>query len=461
VSTTRPEAPARIVTPPVSVTRPAETRPSIAPERTRPSIAVAPRSPAPAGEANRPSAGGGASPARTATLIRPSAETRTPASRFDRDALSRLPSASDRAAATRLSAPDDRTSVHSAVRGTAALRHGAPEDAPTRNAVPDRLAYATSLRRPSRTPADLRPDSPLSNRLAAPERVKPAIGFRPSSSRYPDGRYTVYNPPDRHGGRHTAYRAPHFDRHGHHRPDRHHHHSRFYFGLALGSAWYTPGWYGPSWYAPVYSPASFTSFGWSNRHWGFSFSSYWPVHATPYYDTWTCGGWSYTGIYSGGWRSGWYGGFSYIYNPWPVYRSYYFYDPVPVVTRTETVYVTQPAAQTTVVYEPTSYATASAAPAQQAETATLWDAAPAAEQVEAETAGCFCPCRCNGQRACLCAYPCGAEYAMLAEDFDLSTAYRSYAETLEPETIWESYAGLDRWTQPAETLYAEAAFSAP
>jgi hypothetical protein len=367
---------------------------------------------------------------RTALASRPSTETRAPTPRFDGDAISRLPSAVDRAAATRLTAPSERRPSPS----LSSPSRRAPDGGSRADSdVSPRLAHATSFRQPSE---HLSTPSSAPIRRSVPERIKPSIAPRPSFSRYRDGRYAVYNPPNRPGPR------PPYGGHSSHHYDRHDRYSNRYWNAAFG-----PAWYSPAWYAPVYAyPGSGFSIGWSSRHWGFSFNSYWPAYtasyyATPYYDTWTGGGWGYTSVYSGGWRSGWYGGFSYIYNPWPVYRTYYFYDTEPVVTSTETVYVTQPATQTTYVYNaPTDVATA-----QPAETATRWYAASAAAQVETEVAGCFCPCHCNGQRPCTCDYPCGAEYALHVDDLDLSLSYQSYAETLNPETIWGSYAGFDKW----------------
>ncbi len=326
-------------------------------------------------------------------------------------------------------------------------------------------------------------------RRSVPARVKPSLSdLRRTPSRYHDGRYSVYTPPARRydRGHHHHY---HYHHHHYDRPRRRRH-SSFYLGLAIGSGWYTPGWYGPSWYGPAwYYPASGFGFSWSNRRYGLSIWNSAPVYATPYYDSWVCGGWGFSSLYYSGWRSGWYGGISYIYNPWPVYRTAYFYEPAPVVTRTETVYVTQPAAQTTVVYEePQTYATAPAAQntviyedpqtyaaapdataaplpppvpeaaAVEPDNRTLWDAAPAVAQVETTAIGCFCPCRCNGRRPCICDYPCGAEYAITREEFDLSLNFASYTDTLDPEAIWVSYAGLDRVATPnSDTLYAGSA----
>jgi hypothetical protein len=52
-------------------------------------------------------------------------------------------------------------------------------------------------------------------------------------------------------------------------------------------------------------------------------------------------------------------------------------------------------------------------------------------------------------RPCTCDYPCGSEYALRDEDFDLGLAFASYADTLSSEAIWSSYAGLDRWDTQA------------
>ena len=480
---TRPATPS--VAPPRApiVQPPAVTRTdSAAPVRTRPEIRTE----------RTPSAGSGRetspvvrreTPTRTATLERP-AVTRATAPRIDRDAISRLPTAAERAAATRLARPDERSQIQAATRGTASLNRGGTSNALRPSGTTDsRLAYAPAARSDAGR-LTTRGTSLPGTRSGAPTRTKP-MTFSPVSttSRYRDGRYSVYTPPARHtAARHIGPYRPSYhrpDRYDHHRHDDRRHHSSFYLGLSIGSGWYTPGWYGPAWYGPVYYPASGFSFSWSNRRYGLSIWNSGPVYATPYYDSWNCGGWGFSSLYYGGWHSGWYGGVSYIYNPWPVYRATYFYDPVPVVTRTETVYVTQPAAQTSVIYEePQTYASAPAAPlsaypaasttapllpqpvaapATQPEN-TMWDAAPAVARTDTETIGCFCSCHCNGQRPCICAYPCGAEYAIVREAFDLSLSFASYADTLDPETIWGAYAGFDRWAAlEDDTLYADSA----
>ena len=478
-SVAMPRAP--VIQPPAAVTRtdsatPVRTRPEIRTERTPAAGTGRETSPVVRHE----------TPTRTATLERPAA-TRAAAPHIDRDAISRLPTAAERTAATRLARPDERSQIRAATRGTASLNRGGTSSALRPSGTTDsRLAYVPA----SRSDADrlmTRGTSLLGTRRSAPTRTKPGT-FAPVStiSRYRDGRYSVYTPPVRHtAARHIGPYRPSYhrpDRYDHHRHNDRRHHSSFYLGLSIGSGWYTPGWYGPAWYGPVYYPASGFSFSWSNRRYGLSIWNSGPVYATPYYDSWNCGGWGFSSLYYGGWHSGWYGGVSYIYNPWPVYRATYFYDPVPVVTRTETVYVTQPATQTTVVYEePQTYASAPAAPLSAYPTAsttapllpqtvaapaiqpedTMWDAAPAVARIDTETIGCFCSCHCNGQRPCICAYPCGAEYAIVREEFDLGLSFASYADTLDPETIWGSYAGFDRWaTLDDGTLYADSAAAA-
>ena len=402
--------------------------------------------------------------------------------------------------------PDENSQIRAATRGTtSAIRPSGTADG--------RLAYAPSALRSDTSRLTTRGTSLSDTRRSVPARVKPGLSdLRRSPSRYHDGRYSVYTPPARRydGGRHHHYHHHyhHYDRH-----HRRHHHSSFYLNLAIGSGWYTPGWYGPSWYAPAwygpawYYPASGFGFSWSNHRYGLSIWNSAPVYATPYYDSWVCGGWGFSSLYYSGWRSGWYGGVSYIYNPWPAYRTAYFYEPAPVVT--ETVYVTQPATQTTVIYEePQTYATAPAtqttvvyeeqpqtyavapaaspnvslqsapasttapvlplpvpaavpaatAPTGEPDNHTLWDAAPAVARVDITAIGCFCPCRCNGKRPCICAYPCGAEYTIAREEFDLSLNFVSYTDTLDPEAIWVSYAGLDRATTlNGDSLYAGSA----
>lgn len=180
----------------------------------------------------------------------------------------------------------------------------------------------------------------------------------------------------------------------------------------------------------------------------------------PYYSysSWWAGDVGCTRSYYSSWRSGWYGGFSYVYNPWPVYRTYYLYETVPVLTRTETVYVSAPVVSAPVDAAPVAAASATVAVTPQpavitpAVTPSAWQAAPAEVQVDVTLTGCFCACRCDGQRDCMCDYPCGAEYALLPDEFDLSLAFVSYTEVPHTETVWAAYAGIDRMALELQTL---------
>jgi len=331
----------------------------------------------------------------------------------------------------------------------------------------------------------------------SPSRTKPGSGaLSPSSrtpfssSRYNDGRNSVYRAPDWHA--YSSRNEPYYrygrndhDRHDvgpHHGPSDHDGRDRHYPPYRYDSHHHA---YAPFWYGPAVYPVSGFAFSWSSGACGFSVATYCPTYSHyRYYDSWSCGGWGYSNLYYGGWRHGWYGGVSYIYNPWPVYRSYYLYDPEPLVIPSETVYVTQPATTTYVAESPaattyaapdssaaTTYAAQPATTTYAAQPATTTYAAqptttpqilpqqatpavepaaaaaapamPAAETAIAEP--CNCPCHCNRQRPCTCSYPCGSEYAVVPEAFDLNANYASYADSLDPETIWSSYAGLDRW----------------
>jgi hypothetical protein len=306
---------------------------------------------------------------------------------------------------------------------------------------------------------------------------------RPSGSRYGDGRSSVYRAPERHAPietrsayYHDYHGGDHHDYHGgDHHPQPYHYNP---YACRYDHHAFSPVWCGPV----VYPAGNYFGFSWWNGSFGLSFASYSPSYAysTRYYDSWSCGGWGYSGVYYGGWHNNWYGGFSYVYNPWPVYRTYYLYDPEPIVIPAQTVYVTQPPqtvyvtqpAQTVYVTQPatTTYVVQSAAEApvvQQAapvaaaplQAQTAWDVAPAVEQAETVATSCFCPCHCNGQRPCTCEYPCGSEYAVQADQFDLSLVYSPYSETLNPETIWSSYAGLDRETSYTDPNLYDATVS--
>ena len=194
--------------------------------------------------------------------------------------------------------------------------------------------------------------------------------------------------------------------------------------------------YRPAWCRPIIYPVSFGLARSSYGAYAFAVSPYTPGYTTytctPYYDSWSYGSWGCSYAYYGGWHHGWYGGFSYVYNPWPVYSTCYFYD-APVVTRTETVYITQPTAETA-VYESVPSAPAVDHIAEQTVEAAIPTSAqttvpetPAGESVNAFV---------------LDDHFFDFGYATAPEDFTLHFA--SYAESLDAEMIWSSYAGFDR-----------------
>lgn len=417
--------------------------------------------------------------ARTAVTRTPSREPndRLSASRTATRSSSREPLA----ATARLTAPNTRLAAPSSTRGISNIRYGSSRGiAPSQ--TPDRLTSAVSLRSARQDGGQFgtRGGSRAAVTQPLPARTKQGFNTRSfadrkpfSSSRYSDGRNSVYHAPERHSysSRHEPYYRNGHNDYNDHRGHNDHHGNRHSDQWSFHYGAFAPAWYGP---------VSGLGFAWSNGHVGLSFSSYWPTYYnTRYYDSWSCGGWGYSNLYYGGWRSGWYGGVSYIYNPWPVYRTYYLYEPEPVVVRTETVYINQPAPTTYAVQDPApatyaveypapaTYAAASPAPTTQSiqtapaaepVTGAAVPAVPSAETVPVEP--CFCPCHCNGQRPCTCAYPCGAEYAVDDETFALSTVYESYAESLDPETIWSSYAGLDRWDADSDSRLFDATASA-
>lgn len=151
-------------------------------------------------------------------------------------------------------------------------------------------------------------------------------------------------------------------------------------------------------------------------------------------------GWHHSYAYYGGWRCNWYGGFSYIFNPYPVYRTYYLYEePSTVVIEQpapQVVYVNPPAQQTVTVPAATVAAT-------QPQPATQVEAAGTEQVAATPETRCFCACKCNGRVPCICEYPCGSEFAYSPDEYTLG-GFSSYADSLNRELIWSSYAGLDR-----------------
>jgi len=153
-------------------------------------------------------------------------------------------------------------------------------------------------------------------------------------------------------------------------------------------------------------------------------------------------------MYYGGWSSGWYGGFSYVYNPWPVYRTYYLYEPAPlviqqpVIIRQATVVQRERPLETytsEVQVQPITYISQQN-PEQIVieERTTIKDIDqptkyPSGEPV-AYTSG-------YTDDDLYETYFYAGEY--MREEFTLE--FSSYATSLNPESIWISYAGLDRW----------------
>jgi len=210
---------------------------------------------------------------------------------------------------------------------------------------------------------------------------------------------------------------------------------------------------------PCYPTRTVTT-TWGNDHVSFAVStrSTYPVYSyRPYYCTsswYYHDGWQHSHVYYGGWRSSWYGGFSYTFNPYPVYRTYYLYE------EPQTVVIQQPAQQVVIYNQPAQPAVVQnqdfvAAPvpsspaAQSPATVAREEGTAAAEQTER----CLCACKCNGKVACICEYACGSEFAYSPEAYTLGD-FVSYSESLNTELIWSSYAGLDR---PEATEYVAEA----
>ncbi len=451
-----------------------EQTPAVTPTRTRP-VAMA----TPTTQTTRDPADFRLPMRERPSVLTPDTSARTSVSRTPsrdlslRQPTSRLAVSDATKTGTSIKTPETRLTAPSSTRNTSPLRFGTAGYT-TRSNLGSLPSSASRLRSEQTGPFGSRVNQTGISR-GAPERTKPGIGARTfsdnpnpaSSSRYSDGRNSVYRPPEKNNySGHNGH-----DNHGgyneHHGHDDHHHghhddHWSFYFGS--------------TWYGPAAYPGIGLGFAWGNGHTAFAFGSYCPTYYYPtrYYDSWYCGGWGYSNLYYDGCRDGWYGGLSYIYNPWPVYRTYYYepapvvvYEPAPVVIRTETVYTTPPPATTSYVTEspaPPTYTVTSPAPppiVQNVQTPPQVvqgaPALPSTETVVAER--CFCRCQCNRQRPCTCEYPCGAEFTDVGEIFDLSNGYESYAVSLNPETIWSSYAGLDRWDTESDSRLGEATVS--
>ncbi|MEI7945361.1 MAG: hypothetical protein WCJ02_01630 [bacterium] len=227
------------------------------------------------------------------------------------------------------------------------------------------------------------------------------------------------------------------------------------FGFTIGASLLAPFYIAPV----VYPSRSYYGTTWYGSPVVVSVSprSHYPTYAyRPYYCNtgYIHDGFHYSSAYYGGWRGNWYGGFSYIFNPFPVYSSYYLYD------EPQTIVVQQPAPQVVYVNQPAQPAT----PPQESilDTATLpTQPQPAVEPATTaqtppaeENTRCFCACKCNGRVPCICEYACGSEFAYSPEAYTLK-GFSSYSESLNRELIWSSYAGLDR-AEP-ESLVAAGA----
>ena len=262
-----------------------------------------------------------------------------------------------------------------------------------------------------------------------------------------------YSRPPMYPQNYNSYYAHHYPSHSkqHYRPATYYSSSQAFwtaFGLTLGASFFAPVYMGP-----VFYPSASYVTTWHGGYASVSIAA--PVYNTyrPYYcNTGTIhDGWHYSSAYYGGWRNNWYGGFSYSFNPMPVYRTYYLYEePQTVVIQQpeqQVVYANPPAQQVATVSESTPATTPPPPP--------ILETLTVAKQ-SSETAPeprCFCACRCNGRVPCICEYACGSEFAYYPEEYTLK-GFTSYSKSLNPELIWSSYAGLDR-IEP-EALVVEA-----
>lgn len=205
------------------------------------------------------------------------------------------------------------------------------------------------------------------------------------------------------------------------------------FSLSFG--WYSPG----------------LALGFSTGHMGYT---PWPATYGWY------GNWGYhpSSLYYSSfglsWYSGWWGGYYHLHNPWPAYHSYSYYEPAPLVTRTEYVYVQQPASATIidsapVIVEPaTTYPTQSYLLPETTNNAPVIIESPLSNGDLSSTPtslipSCFCACQCNGERPCVCEFPCGMEFAWDPNEFNLHNTFISFTEEPRIEAIWMAYAGLN------------------
>jgi len=227
------------------------------------------------------------------------------------------------------------------------------------------------------------------------------------------------------------------------------------FAFTLGAPLFAPVYVGPFGYSHVSYSTAWHGGGVTVSVGGPAYSYYRPYYRPYYCNTgYIHDGWYHSSAYYGGWRCNWYGGFSYMFNPMPIYRSYYLYEePQTIVIEQpapQVVYVNQPAPQVVYVNQPAQQVVehvqqAPAIPA--SETPQLQPALPVTTEAQTaqaqENAHCFCACKCNGRVPCICEYACGSEFAYSPDDYTLK-GFASYSESLNAELIWSSYAGLDR-----------------
>ncbi len=150
-------------------------------------------------------------------------------------------------------------------------------------------------------------------------------------------------------------------------------------------------------------------------------------------------------MYYGGWRSGWYGGLSYAFNPWPVYRTYYLYEPEPiiiqqpVIVRQQVIVEQEPApvTGTTIIQAaPISYATDYSSGHIVVEERTTIQQVADAQGAE------FTPAEFDPEYV----YEDQFDPLYYGGDIfadELRLGFSSYAISLNPESIWFSYSGLD------------------
>jgi hypothetical protein len=332
--------------------------------------------------------------------------------------------------------------------------------------TPQRTVERPQRERPTRV------EQPQSVQITPPSRTSSRTTEResPSATRNPVERAAAYSRHERPSRELNTYRRPEQPRPTyHHPPDTHNYHSYHYqphyypqrpvtcysgrdaFWAAFSFTLAAP------FVAPLYVahvadpfPVRTVTTTWHSGNVAVSVSSHstYPVYTyRPYYcsSSWYHhDGWQHSYAYYGGWKCNWYGGFSYMFNPTPVYRTYYLYE------EPQTIVVQQPAQQVVIYNQPPQPAVqnqdflATTAPSTPQTPPPVQVAAgedPAATTNEPER--CFCACKCNRRVPCICEYACGSEFNYTPDAYTLG-GFVSYAESLNAELIWSSYAELDR-----------------